>query len=165
MRAGEEVPNDRWIVSLEGDFDRFTVRGEYMEQSAIIQQEMFGRTEFDNSAFYLETAFELGGRLELLAQYSQSNNIASIIDDPVLNPQFVSEPIVDVSSGTDLGFGIRYSLRLNVVARAEYHWREEGFPRFSQISVTPRPDGRLLVSIPSDMGDANYGIVSLSVSF
>lgn len=165
LREGEETPNDRWIVSLEGDFERFTVRSEYMEQSAVFQQEMFGRTAFDNASFYVETTLKLKSDLELMAQFSDSDDSASILDDPAVNPQFVSEHPVQVSSGTDFAFGLRYLLRWNVIVRAEYHWREEAFPRFSQIRVTPRPDGRLSVSIPNGTGDANYGIVSLSVSF
>lgn len=165
LADGEREPNDRWIVSVEGDFDRLLVRGEYFEQRAVFQNQSFGRSDFDKRTFYLETVLRLRPDVELLAAYVDTDDAAFIIDDPVVNPVVVSASEVDVSSGTDLTLGLRYLPRPNVAVRAEYHLREEAFPRFSELELTPRPDGRLSLYVPSGKGDANFGIVSLSVSF
>ena len=165
LAKGEELPSDRWMLSLRGDFERFVVRSEYMEQDSVFESQDLGRTAFEKQTFYVETAVKLYNNLELLAQYVKTEDFAEIIDDPIANPLFVSEESVDVSSGTEYALGLRYGLRLNVVVRAEYHWREEAFLRFSQLQLTPRPDGRLTLFVPSGTGDMNFGIISMSVSF
>ncbi len=166
---GQSLPADTWLISIDGSFDRFFVRAEYQDLNATrdltaVEVTSFGRSDTEKATFYVEAGVTLVDGLELLGQYLEGNDETLLVENPAPGSLVTPKPL-ELSSETDRVIGLRYRFGDGVVLRGEYHNLDEVFLRFSQAQVTPRPDGRINLEIPSDSGKADYFIVSLSASF
>ncbi|MEO1082619.1 MAG: hypothetical protein AAFY88_00095 [Acidobacteriota bacterium] len=151
---GEEQKVEEFMVSLEGVFDRWSVRGEYRAFDPDVPSPIStNKITFDLVAWYAQVGFFVNEKLHIYAQYEKQ-------ESEWTSPDFVSA--ADFDTRDDLGFSINYLFTPNLVLKGEYHTVDVEsailFPAFTPQGL--RLDNNILGST-----DGNYTIISLSASF
>lgn len=144
---------DQWYFSVDGVFDKFTIRGEYREFNPTIVLP-FAALDAKLSSYYIQAGYNVAGPFHVWLQYENQ------VDD-------TSSP--DLTKGfkrdfrTDTGIALNYFMTPNVVLKAEYHEVEEEQVTFAPVFIPPGTVKFEPILVPAD--DGNYWIVALSASF
>ncbi|MEM1177348.1 MAG: hypothetical protein AAGM22_03315 [Acidobacteriota bacterium] len=152
--VGEEQEVEEFMGSIEGVFDRWSVRAEYRafdpEVPSFISD---NKITFDLVAWYGQLGFFATDQLHFYVQYEKQESEWTSVD-------FVRP--ADFDTREDLGFAVNYLFTPNLVLKAEYHTVDVEsavlFPAFTPQGL--RLDNNILGS-----EDGNYTIISFSASF
>lgn len=150
---GVESTVDEWYASVDGNFDRWTVRGEYRTFKPQINLP-FGVIDLELSAWYTQVGFDITDKFQAWVQYdaklSKESSVAFLRD-------------VDRDFRTDLGVSLVYLFRSNIVAKLEYHEIEE--EQLDLVLVFIPPGIPAIDPVVTTADNGSYTILSLSVSF
>lgn len=152
--VGEEQEVDEVMFSLEGVFDRWSIRGEYRSFDPDVPSPIStNKITFDLVAWYAQVGFFATDQLHFYAQLE-------LQESEWTSPDFVRTAKFDTRE--DLGFSVNYLFTPNLVLKAEYHIVDLEaavlFPDFT-------PQGLRLNNNILEATDGNYSIISFSASF
>ena len=147
---------DVFHYSVDANFGRFTIQGEWQGETADINIPGLGTLTISPNQWYvlagvrLTEKFHIWGQLEAAEVSSTSDFLVNATKG---DPQGFRQR-------EDIGVSLNYFFAPNLVLKAEHHWAEETAPNifFDPPSGMFRQD---LFTSP----DGSYSIVSLSVSF
>ncbi|MEO1368215.1 MAG: hypothetical protein AAFX50_13660, partial [Acidobacteriota bacterium] len=110
---GEEQGVEEFMLSLEGVFDRWSIRGEYRAFDPDVPSPISSnKITFDLVAWYAQVGFFVNEKLHIYAQYEKQ-------ESEWTSPDFVRP--ADFDTRDDLGFSINYLFTPNLVLKGEYH--------------------------------------------
>lgn len=143
---------DEWYASVEGAFDRWTVRAEHRQFDVKVGLP-FTVLAAELSSSYVQVGMQVVGPLHAWLQYE-------VQGDKTGSPDLTSGFDRDVR--TDVGLALNYFFTPNVVLKVEYHEVEE-----EQVTFAPvfGPTGVKFAPIIVPLDEGNYSIISLSASF
>ncbi len=144
---------ETWLVSADGNFDRWVARAEFKRIKFPINNPSFPDGEAEIDAYYFQLGFHITPQLSIYAQSEYSDGRQSA---PIL---FEDE---DFNQRQDDGISLVYAFRPDIVLKAEYH--ETSYDLGSAALVFP-PTGGFLVDIILEELESEYSIISLSLSF
>lgn len=144
---------EEWYLSVEGAFDRWTVRAEHRQFDVTIGLP-FAVLSAELSSSYGQLGFKVVGPLHAWLQYE-------VQGDSTTSAGLTTG--YDIDYRTDLGFALNYFFTPNVVLKAEYHEVEEEQVGFAPVFIPPAT--LKFAPIIANADDGNYWIVSLSASF
>ncbi len=127
-----------WTASLDGSFERFTTRAEYISK------------DFDAGfwrSYYAHLGYNISDKMSLNVQADISN-----LNLEVEGPFFTATADVEFKN---YGVGLNYAFRYNLVLKAEHHWTD-GYNTEGEDSPNIFTD---------DPVKTEYSIISLSTSF
>lgn len=142
-----------WHASVDGAFERFTIRGEYKYFEIPSNNSFLFNGKIKAANYYFQAGFNVTEQLGLWAQQEYSD-----IDQNNTN---LARP-ARFNNRQDTGYSIVYALRPTIVFKAEYH--QSNFELPVGVVVVPTPGGVLLDFVFQEF-KSDYSIFSVSFSF
>lgn len=138
------------MFSLDGDFSKGFVRGEYQKLTSGQDSK---RSSFNN--WYAQAGIKPTEKLTLLTEYNQTKQLLKF-PTPI--------PAINLNLQNDLAVAVNYTLSGNVKYKFELH-RADGYSYDSAVPTLIPPTKAPFVMTPAPCSKAVYGILSIAVAF
>lgn len=147
--APKSAPQFMKLFSVDGDFSKAFVRGEYQQLAAGT-----GVKKSDYKNWYVQGGVKPTENITLLTEYNRATSL--------LHPSPL--PDIDLNLQNDIAVAANYRASGNVLYKLELH-KADGYSFDQSVPTLVAPTKAPFVMSPAPRSKAYYGIISIAVAF